>query len=537
MKRFNFIIFFLVFFPFFVIGQIREDGLWKGASSNQFPLDLDLGRVVELDLPFRNTNPQKTRIWFSKLFLKASTGDVHDFGDKPFDAYLSFKMEGITSDGLVVSDLTSWFCGGSTLDVHLSQKSTAQSFSKSETSDFTLFTLNSGGGSVENFYSIRRIRVTLISAPNVVTSGTFGDHIRQVLKISLGYEIGARFDLSGVVVQPDGPTWAPSQRVLERTKYASFKWKITANPDNVPVDQFELEVLRLRNVVERNSSSDVNRENCSCNQLTSQGMFEEQDFNTGRLIFARINWSEALHYRVGKGSLVKDLFLSEGSGFYIWRVRALGDFEGSDFQVPQFHSAWTFKDKGDFFDGNPLVVSPSQLRFPYPWECQVLAFGNTWIDLGLIKIHVNDLKANSSFSVFKFTGHVDNSYSPLNIIIPSIIPAGSQISGYQTRIKEGAPLFYFSDPDSLLNRNFSRIFSDDNRTKEVEQFANGLDQVRQVQTFLPSARSIVAVGTYFDFSGRSALETLPRVSFGQSRLSGFIPSFMLPNSNNDDRPY
>lgn len=87
--------------------------------------------------------------------------------------------------------------------------------------------------------------------------------------------------------------------------------------------------------------------------------------------------------------------------------------------------------------------------------------------------------------------------------------------------------FYFNDPDADLNSSFSRIFTEENKTKEIATYADGLNQVRQTKTFLPSNNVTVTAQSVTDYSGRAAVNTLPMPTEG--KVDGYSREFFTSN--------
>ncbi|WP_068473210.1 hypothetical protein [Saccharicrinis aurantiacus] len=69
--------------------------------------------------------------------------------------------------------------------------------------------------------------------------------------------------------------------------------------------------------------------------------------------------------------------------------------------------------------------------------------------------------------------------------------------------------FYFSDPNQEINYNYSRIFTENGKSKELVTYANGLNQVKQTSTYLKSENVSVTTQTILDHTGRPALVTMP----------------------------
>lgn len=69
--------------------------------------------------------------------------------------------------------------------------------------------------------------------------------------------------------------------------------------------------------------------------------------------------------------------------------------------------------------------------------------------------------------------------------------------------------FFYADPDDAKNKIYNRVFTEESKIKEVTTFANGLNQVEQTKTYLPSKDVTVVSQTVTDYSGRSAITSLP----------------------------
>jgi hypothetical protein len=71
-------------------------------------------------------------------------------------------------------------------------------------------------------------------------------------------------------------------------------------------------------------------------------------------------------------------------------------------------------------------------------------------------------------------------------------------------------IFFFTDPDEDKNYIYTRVFSEENKIGETIQYANGLGQLKQSQSFIPSNGGYTIVSqNVFDRNGRPALSTLP----------------------------
>ncbi len=69
--------------------------------------------------------------------------------------------------------------------------------------------------------------------------------------------------------------------------------------------------------------------------------------------------------------------------------------------------------------------------------------------------------------------------------------------------------FYYEDPNQNINYSNSKIFTEENKVKEVQTFADGLNNVRQTRTHLSSTNTTIAVQNINDYNGRQAIQSLP----------------------------
>lgn len=162
-----------------------------------------------------------------------------------------------------------------------------------------------------------------------------------------------------------------------------------------------------------------------------------------------LDWSKALTIEIpGQKELDQKyaLTLAEGSGYYFWRVRPVGNFhEGGRANVNNY---------GD-------------------WS--IAGYEN---------------------SLFTTEGLIPA--TPLKPINPS---TGVQaVTGHY---------FHYNQFNNQLNWSYNRVFTEEGKQAEKITYANGLNQVEQVQTRLSSSGEVVAAETVYDYSGRPALQTLP----------------------------
>lgn len=207
---------------------------------------------------------------------------------------------------------------------------------------------------------------------------------------------------------------------LEGKKYL-FSWDINGTDGQFPTlayyntGHFQFQIMKLYNTNEEFV-------------INGTGNYE-----------ADVDWSKALDLEINSFDRELILSLTEGSGYYIWRVRAIGFnyLEGNT--DPRYWGEWS--NYGSFTDGS----------------------------------------------------------------IGKSISAGGT-SPY---------LFEFTDNEEDINWIYKRVFAEDNRQVgkgikigESMSYANGLQQVVQSQSYQDTKDTVMAQGIYYDYAGRSALQTM-----------------------------
>lgn len=182
-------------------------------------------------------------------------------------------------------------------------------------------------------------------------------------------------------------------------------------------------------------------------------------------ITTKIDWSKALRIETQSNTTNLRLTIAEGTGFYVWRVRPLGNYYPNGSGNAKNHGTWSY---------SPII----------------------------------DIIANWDNSNLTVSG----------VGAPIAIPSTN--------------FFYFDDPDNEINNIYSRTFTEGNRNKEVISYANGLQQSKQTQSYLPSVRNKVTVQTIYDHLGRPVITTLPVPTDAANNqgLEGYKNDFAL-NSN------
>ena len=185
-------------------------------------------------------------------------------------------------------------------------------------------------------------------------------------------------------------------------------------------------------------------------------------------ITTKIDWSKALRIETQSNATNLRLTIAEGTGFYVWRVRPIGNYYPNGSGNAKNHGTWSY---------SPVV----------------------------------DIIANWTSTT-------------------STLIVNEAITGNPILQKDN--FFFFDDPDNEINNIYSRTFTEGNRNKEVISYANGLQQSKQTQSYLPSVQNKVTVQTIYDHLGRPVITTLPVPTDAANNqgLEGYKNDFAL-NSN------
>ncbi|MEO1653893.1 MAG: hypothetical protein AAFU64_10125, partial [Bacteroidota bacterium] len=185
-------------------------------------------------------------------------------------------------------------------------------------------------------------------------------------------------------------------------------------------------------------------------------------------IQAEVDWSQALTLDYENRSDVDqigentfDLTIAAGTGFYIWRLRPIGSLPGG-ITNPENYGEWTS-----------------------PWNDPLLILSTSTTSDNVLQTTTN------------ITFAPNNPYSGL----------------------------FFHDPDEDINSIYARTFTEENRVSESITYANGLNQAKQSQTFLPSQENTITTQSIYDYSGRPSINTLP-VPQASEGLNGYRANFV-----------
>ncbi len=161
---------------------------------------------------------------------------------------------------------------------------------------------------------------------------------------------------------------------------------------------------------------------------------------------------------------IYDFTPRQGSGYYIWRVKGVGNKESGEndyMNYADWSTASTNSQINSFLSSSPFSVAPP----PAPPV-----------------ISDNPYRVNASVS----------SMNNNNI--------------YSAARKD---VFYYEQADEDVNWKYQGTFLEGGRKGEVIQYANGLNQVLQTQSRIASINTVVGLETAYDYLGRPVVSSMP----------------------------
>ncbi len=186
-----------------------------------------------------------------------------------------------------------------------------------------------------------------------------------------------------------------------------------------------------------------------------------------REIYSALDWSGALKIETQSSEPNFTLNIAEGQGFYAWRVRPVGSSNERGYANPANLGS---------FDDNNLQDLPVSI------DCSSPA--------------LNKLDANAG------TNNLNNFHNYI---------------------------FFYQEIDDDKNFTHERVFTEQNRIKEVINYGTYLGQSKQIQTYLPSQNAEIVAQQVFDYSGRPSLAPLPLPVRGQN-FSGYKTGMVKSSS-------
>ncbi len=344
------------------------------------------------NMVYQNPCPRTTDE--ANITIHFTTGDEYNWGQNEFDSEVTVDITAFDA-----------FSGGDTVfskqgvTLTLDEHNVEQLYSYDFTSDLD---------------EVKTIYVDITGFTHSVSDAT--NKIDEYLQLKATIELDQR-----VSVPLTHHSFLSISDTASGTNRIHFEW----NDNYCDAPYYELQLLKLYNKDTAKLASDA-------------------------IITAEVDWSRALSMITETNET--DLTMVEGTGYYVWRVRPIGDYYGGTISDARNFGAWT--------------NAPEQ---------------------------------------------------------------GEELS---LTTSVGNEMFYFNQFDEEKNFIYSRTFTEGGRVGEAMTYADGLQRVKQTQTYISSndTMNIIATGTVYDYSGRPAIQSLPAPIGGVSQF-GFIDTLLQKGSD------
>ncbi len=362
------------------------------------PFQVGSHSLVALDV---KAGTQNKKVVSRKVRLTLDMGDIYKLDDQVFTFTLDYALytgEGLKCAGCFAPD----FVTDGTIEINTDHPEKVLEIDVTEFTDPRIFNLElTPGPWTEILGQNPRLTYELID--------------------ELAYDV-RRTNGNDIVISPNTFRVEPIQNVgATDVQRARFHWEL---PSDVHFDHFDLQVLKA----EPDAAGNVELDWMEANTIFV-------DFD-GRLVTDRETY-ESIQ------SVDYEMVLAEGTGYYFWRVRPMGNFfEGERSSFRNF----------GIYSSDPSTNGLYSVVDEYP-----------------IATKSNSLNASL----------VNDNY------------------------------FHYEQFDEDKNWIYNRVFTEGSKQSETMTFANGLNQVNQVQTRLHTTKKVIATQSVQDFSGRPALNTLP----------------------------
>ncbi len=307
---------------------------------------------------------------------------------------------------------------------------------------------------IDQYYeAVDEVRISLNNPINFAQSGIFNADPTAILsQIHLSAELllDHRYDvkLGNTPIKISTSTFVvkPCEACVSSNEVSKvrFEW---AKPLNTHFTHYDVQVYKLEAGLMSNGSDGF-------------------DFND------QIEWFRAPILEV-EVSNTEDPFyemtLAEGTGYYVWRVRLIGDYYPGGRSDFRNYGIW-----------NEVDINASSLY-------------------------------TDGLSIF------DRRADPAgNLVLNPLSTDAKPIDG---------GLFYYYQFNEAINWIYGKVLTEGSRQSETMTYANGLNQVQQSQTKLFSKEQVIAGQTVYDYSARPSFTTLPS-PINDNKL-GYKPDLLL----------
>lgn len=306
------------------------------------------------------------------------------------------------------------------------------------------------------YNSINRFVVTPVLASSSINNAAVHGFISSDVSYTEEFEYNVYSGTSGTSTMID-----PDPLKIAGDNLLTFSWHSRCDLNGVPPN-YEFQLLKLYNSSNATKTS-------------------ESD------ITADVDWSKALTIETGNSKTELSLTMAEGTGYYVWRVRPIGNaYEGG---IANDHNWGLWTGTGSLTQGNRVHVSGG--TSPY---------------------------------LFYFSYNAVDPYNPSVALVTG--PSGPYpASTYSVANDAGR--------NWIFQRNFvegDKVGSGQVTIGESIGYANKLQMANQQQSRIMSDTKKVISQSIYDYSGRAALNVLP-TPVNKNNLS-YEPGFIRNSSNN-----
>ncbi len=344
----------------------------------------------------------------SKLHLLLNLGDDYTLGSP--SATNNFEASLGVTYTLYDENCNSLYTENNTLS--LSASTTAMQVEQLLLEDISAFT--STLGAAKTITDVDHIGIKIskaLSTSGATTSSSISDNISLTAWLTQEYKEDVNsgdYETASLITL--------STPAIDGNK-VDFSWTSACELTN----HYQIQVMRLYNLDEDNASD------------------PKYVYNN------KIDWDKALSIEVEDKTSIS-LYMAEGSGYYAWRVRPIGDY----------------------YEGG-------------------IADSRNW---GLWSKHAAMADENSYFSTTASRSAFADGIT---------INASSASKNY---------IFYVEQADENISWIYNRTFTEDNSIAQGMQYANGLGQLKQSQRILNEVDSVLVNQTAYDFVGRPAIQSM-----------------------------
>jgi RHS repeat-associated protein len=177
-------------------------------------------------------------------------------------------------------------------------------------------------GNIEDIYAdINYVKIEITDFTGSYQSG-ISDELKQKIQDAVSLRVYIVDDY-GIAVSGREELLSISADTLKYDNPVTLSWSSNASCEIIP--HYQIQLLRLYNT--------------------------DEDYESTEEVYATVNWNDALTIETESPDTFINLTLAEGSGYYIWRIRAIGDYYDGSIANSKNWGVWTdAPENGDIVD-------------------------------------------------------------------------------------------------------------------------------------------------------------------------------------------